>query len=573
MPYVKPGFISTGQGRLDCEKMRDWDIAVAVGASPSEIYAAEEFRQWFGQATGLHLAIRTASEAETRRVSIGAALWPADHPPLDTGALGEEGFQILIEPERLVIAGGHPRGALYGVYQFLEDFLNVRFLTHDHTHVPDGSAVQIPCGAYACTPPFSFRWSFYSENREQPDFAARLRVNTVTEEKRLGGKTRQNLINHTFHMLAPFDRYGAEHPEYYAMVDGQRDTDTHGGGPQLCVTNPEVIDITADAAIDYLSQHPGLQNISVSQADTDRYCRCEACEAVNQPEGSPMGAQLAFVNAVAERIERVYPEVKVGTLAYWYTRKAPRTIRPRHNIQIQLCSIECCTLHPVDDPACQKNQVFCQDMSDWGKICNDIWIWNYNTNFRSYDLPFPNLRSIGPNVRYFLSNNTRGVFMQANGNGRTGELCDLRNYIIGRTLWNADFDSRALTEEFMGLHYAEAAQPILDWVDLLHDNAEAKGVHPNCFPTAEEVGLDPAIARQAFDCFAQALELADSETIRQRVEKASISAYKAMIVAGGPMDSAERAALIERYIALCRRYGMTRAAENTLAEDYFAELR
>ena len=572
MPYIKPDFIATGQGHLDCAQMRDWDIVVAADAPPSELYAAEEFRLWFGQATGGHPAIHTATNAESHRVNIGAALWPADHPPLDTGALGEEGFQILIEPERLVIAGGHPRGALYGVYQFLEDFLNVRFLTHDHTHVPDGSAVQIPCGTYTCTPPFSFRWSYYYENKEQPDFAARLRVNTVTEEERLGGKTRQNLINHTFHMLVPFDRHGVEHPEYYAMVDGKRDTDTHGGGPQLCVTNPEVIDIAADAAIDYLDHHPGLQNISVSQADTDRYCRCEACETVNRPEGSPMGAQLAFVNAVAERIERVYPEVKVGTLAYWYTRKAPATIRPRHNIQIQLCSIECCTLHPVDDGDCSKNREFCQDMSDWGKICDDIWIWNYNTNFRNYDLPFPNLRSIGPNVRYFLSNNTRGIFMQANGNGRTGELCDLRNYIIGRTLWSPDFDSRALTEEFIRLHYAEAAQPILDWVDLLHDNAEVKGVHPNCFPTAEEVGLDPTIARQALDYFAQAQKLAGSDTIRHRVEKASISAYKAMIVAGGPMDGAERAALIERYITLCRRHGMTRATEQKLAEDYFAEL-
>ena len=84
-----------------------------------------------------------------------------------------------------------------------------------------------------------------------------------------------------------------------------------------------------------------------------------------------MGSQLTFVNSVAERIEKVHHNVKVGTLAYWYTRKPPKTIKPRHNVQIQLCSIECCTLHAIDNPDCEQNQAFCADTNEWGKICND----------------------------------------------------------------------------------------------------------------------------------------------------------------------------------------------------------
>ena len=197
-----------------------------------------------------------------------------------------------------------------------------------------------------------------------------------------------------------------------------------------------------------------------------------------------MGSQLAFVNAVAEQIEAKYPNVKVGTLAYWYTRKAPKTIKPRHNVQIQLCSIECCTLHPIDDPTCDRNKEFCQDMKDWSSICNDIWIWNYNTNFRYYDLPFPNLRVIGPNVRYFLQNSAKGVFMQANGNGMSGELSDIRNYLIARMLWNPNFDDKAVLEEFVRLHYKSASQPILDYINMFHDNAEKNGLNTGLFPVA-----------------------------------------------------------------------------------------
>ena len=47
-----------------------------------------------------------------------------------------------------------------------------------------------------------------------------------------------------------------------------------------------------------------------------------------------------------------------------------------------------------------------------------------------------------------------------------------------------------------------------------------------------------------------------------------------MIVAGGQqLDPAERGALINRYIAFCKRYQMTHAAETQLAEEYFNELQ
>ena len=564
---------------LDVSQMRGWNIAIADVAIPSDPYggqddltqkyAAEEFQRWFESATQIQLPLHTTAEGKgLHHIYIG----DSDVAEIDPTGMGDEEIRIVVENDRVIIVGGRPRGTLYAVYQFLKELVGLRFLTHDHTHVPDASRLKIPCGTYTYTPPFSYRASYYRENSEHPDFAARLKVNTVTTEERLGGKTRQTLISHSFHLLVPFTQYGADHPEYYALVDGERHTDTHGAGPQLCVTNPVVIEIAATAAIKYLDEHTDVDNVSVSQADTAAYCRCDVCEEVNQREGTPMGSQLAFVNAVAERVEKVHPNAKVGTLAYWYTRQVPKTIRPRDNIQIQLCSIECCTLHAIDDPNCERNRAFCKDTYDWGKISTDIWVWNYNTNFRSYDLPFPNLRVIGPNVRYFLRNNAKGLFMQANGTGTTGELCDLRNYLIANLIWNPNLDDQAVLEEFVRLHYKGASQPILDYINMLHDNADAKGLHPGCFPSVEDVGLDAEIARKALDYFAEAYALATDDNIKARVEKASISAHKAMIVAGGELDAAERNALINRYIALCKRYQMTHAAETQLAEEYFKKV-
>ena len=162
--------------------------------------------------------------------------------------------------------------------------------------------------------------------------------------------------------------------------------------------------------------------------------------------------------------------------------------------------------------------------------------------------------------------------MQANGNGNSGEICDLRNYLIAQMLWNPQLDHRKVMEEFVRLHYGGAAQTILDYINMLHDNAEQAGVHPNCFPAAKDVGITPEVARRIFECFKQALEQAGDETVRARVEKASICSYRAMIEAGH-MEDGERKALVEKYIELCQQHNMTRAAENTKASKFFAELR
>jgi len=98
-------------------------------------------------------------------------------------------------------------------------------------------------------------------------------------------------------------------------------------------------------------------------------------------------------------------------------------------------------------------------------------------------------------------------------------------------------------------------------------------VHPGCFPKPEEVGLRPEIARKVLEYFNRALELAPNETIRARVEKASICAYRAMIEAGGSMTNAELKSIIDHYITLCQRYDMTYAAELKKSSQFFEELK
>lgn len=565
--------------------LQEWGIVVAKDASPSERFAADEFQTLFEQLTGARVSLGESSPANGHGIYIGqGAAELAPGIGFDASGMGDEALRIRLDDNNLVIAGGRPRGTLYGVYEFFERYCGVRFLTKDHTWFPEAAA-QLPIGNvdFSYEPPFSFRWSYYKANADYPDFAARLRVNTVSRDEKLGGMTGQSLIGHSYARWISPEKYGKTHPEYFALIDGERKCNIAAPSTEPCVTNPEVIDIITKNVLDEIAANPAMENIAVSQNDNDGYCRCPRCAEINEREGTPMGANLALVNAVAERVEKVYPNVKVGTLAYWYTRKAPKTIKPRHNVQIQLCSIECCELHPINDPNCPKNVPFNQDIQDWKAICDNVWIWNYNTNFSYYDLPFPNLSVIGPNVRLFRDSHAKGVFMQANAMGDAGEMCDLRNYLMARTLWNPDLESGALVEEFCKLHYAQAAAPILEYLKLVQDQAEKHGNHPNCGAFPVELGLTPEGVVQGFELFQKALSLAPDDTVRARVEMASIPTYRAMIVANGrpwkneggviKRDLPERfASVIPDYIALCKKHNMSYVAEGKESSNYFEQL-
>ena len=82
----------------------------------------------------------------------------------------------------------------------------------------------------------------------------------------------------------------------------------------------------------------GRKNFAVSQNDGKLYCQCEKCTGIDKREESHMGVLLNFVNKVADGVGKKYPDVKIGTLAYQYSHKPPKNIRPRDNVQINLCA-------------------------------------------------------------------------------------------------------------------------------------------------------------------------------------------------------------------------------------------
>src|SRR5439155_356029 len=202
---------------------------------------------------------------------------------------------------------------------------------------------------------------------------------------------------HSFDALVPRELY-QEHPEYFPLIDGKRTN----GYVQRCLSNPDVLKISIERVRQWIKEHPDATIISVSQNDAIKNCQCEQCKAVDDAEGSPAGSLLKFVNAVAAAIEKDHPNVRIDTLAYQYTRKPPKTIRPRPNVIVRLCSIECCFAHPLERCSSPEDQRFRDDIIAWQPVASLLYVWDYTPNFTNYQQPFPNFDALQPNVQFFV---------------------------------------------------------------------------------------------------------------------------------------------------------------------------
>ena len=144
---------------------------------------------------------------------------------------------------------------------------------------------------------------------------------------------------HTFNAILPPNEYFPKHPEWFSEIGGKRVGSTNA--VQWCLTNPELLAFCIQRVKAILRTAPPDSIVSVSQNDCDCHCQCAKCLAIEKEEGSPSGPLLRFVNAVADAVKDEYPHAAIDTLAYQYTHKPPRLTKPRPNVIIRLCSIEC----------------------------------------------------------------------------------------------------------------------------------------------------------------------------------------------------------------------------------------
>lgn len=448
---------------------------VVEAEGPSFAYAANEFSKYVEKMTGVVLP-RAAS---TRTVVLRRK---------GAGVSGDA-FSLKVEGDRLVISGGE-RGVIYGVYEVLERFGGCGFFSSWCEEIPSLERFELPRGIDELhKPAIPLRESGWMDCMWRPQFLVKCRVNVrswrppVPEHGgvafRFGARWG---FCHTFGKLLPVEEYFDAHPEYYSEVNDKRLRDA----TQLCLSNPDVLKIVTEKVLGIFRREPEADAVSVSQDDWFNYCTCEKCRAVDEAEGGPSGSMIRFVNAVAEAVDREFPGKIVETIAYQYTRRAPKMTKPRANVMVMYCPMEIDVARPIYEGT-DKQTVACrEEIDEWFKVTDRMFIATYDTNFTDTLSPFPNVEPLLKNLKYYADRGVYSVYAMAMNNGWHAEFAELKNYLVTRWMWNPNRDMNAEIDRFMKGYYGAAAPIVRKYYDALVYHQMKKG-NPR-FSVYESIG-------------------------------------------------------------------------------------
>lgn len=416
----------------------DYEIVFMGNATESQYKSAEKLEYYIEKISGAGLDIvDESSQTFKKKIYVGN---------IKEEKLQTHEIRIKTEDGNLYISGGSDAATNNAVFEFLENYLHCKWYAPNVESIPASESISLDPIDYRYTPQITTRTVHSRLFYDHHEFADKLKV-TYESFPRYVPEARV----HTFHRFMPEETFYESHPEYYALRDGKRLP------TQLCLTNKTVLEIVKDSVAAHFKRNPNLPVISVSQDDNQQHCQCDNCSAIDKEESSPAGTMIRFVNEVAN----AFPEKTISTLAYQYTRKPPKT-KPVSNVLITLCSIECDRSAPIAENCSD----FANDLVGWGKLTENIRIWDYTTQFTNFLAPFPNIETLRPNIHLFKDNNAKWVFEQHSNN--PSELFELRSYIMAKLLWNPNLDLDTLIAEFTDGYYKEAGPFIKEYIDLIH---------------------------------------------------------------------------------------------------------
>lgn len=528
LAHASPAASLTTSLQLAANGKSRYVISVPRDAIPAENTAAQELQKYLQQVTGAKLAITTegAVPESAPQLLVGQGTRVKRLLPRQNwAALGKDGIVIKSVGKHLVLAGGRPRGSLYAVYQFLEDSVGCRWWTATESTIPRKSTLNLPAQNVVYRPTFDFREQYTTDVHKDLSFAVKMRQNGTFpyQDARHGGHYKVMGMGHTFAYLLPPEKYFKDHPEWYSDFHNENKPCTSASAMpqphkwQLNLTNKAMRAELTKNALEWVRDQPHAGVISVSQNDSQNYCRSAGDLAMIEREGSPSGPLIDCVNEVAAAIDKEFPGFLVDTFAYQYTRKPPKNIRPRENVIVRVCSIEGDFSKPLDSAA---NQGIRDDIKNWQAISKHLTIYDYTANFSSLLWPHPNLHVLAPNIRYFARNKPFGIFSQGDAytNG-CGDFTQLRTWLMGHLLWNPQLDEKKLTDDFMTGYYGAAAPHLQAYLDLAREGL-LKGGQPLNINTVVSSYMNLAFITKAvahFDAAAAAVK--GNEQLSKRVRR------------------------------------------------------
>jgi hypothetical protein len=191
-------------------------------------------------------------------------------------------------------------------------------------------------------------------------------------------------------------------------------------------------------------------------------------------------------------------------------------------------------------------------------------------------MPHPNLRVLGPNVKFFADHNVKGIFEQGAYTTNGAEMAELRAWVLAKLLWDPSHDGAVLTNEFIEGYYGPAAPEIKAYLKITHDAVEQSGDWLGCFEshTAKYLSLD-TLARGWQRLKAAEAAVQDDPALQFRVQTAELPVLYTFIMRWNDLRAAAQAAnadwpmppsikdTYDQFMTIAKKKNVTRLNEGT----------
>ncbi len=502
-------------------------IVVSADASATDIYASQRLKHYLDRITGKNIEIVTNNDSSEYEICVGATRRAEN----DFSESADGSYIITSTDKRIIISGAGNKGTINGVYAFLEKFCGCHWYETQVIIAPENSTLTVPADIdIKYTPFFEYTETDTASSRDIEFSLANGLIGGAYRDFTAEQGTAVEYLGRFCHTMTTFfcksETYFEEHPEYFALRNGKRTPN------QLCLTNEKVKDIVTAEVLELLeAEHnpdADIQIVSLTQHDNFDYCQCNNCKAIDDENGSQSGTMITFVNEIARRVkEHGYDNVVFDTFAYQYTRKAPTKAVPREDVIVRLCSIECCFGHTLDDPKCEQNVDFMNDLRKWGKICNRIYIWDYVHNYANTLCIFPNFGVLQRNIQIFYENNAKGLYEEGNYyiDNSDAEFAEMRTYLLSKLMQNPYLDYEAEMDGYLNGVYGPGGCYIREFIDIITEHAVTDSKHLSIYQSAENTlyNMTDEDVEKCNELWEKAKTVAEDDEQLQQIRRTELS--------------------------------------------------
>jgi hypothetical protein len=472
--------------------------AVIVIPAGSKAPWAADLRRYVEKVSGAKLDV--VSEDKLGEIKTGARLFVgpclAANRVVDIKGLQPEGFVIKTDGDDLFIVGrdatdsGMPvAGTFYGVCEFLERYLGVRWLMDGSLGevAPKQPTIEIPSADIRQEPPLCMRGNV--SRRVEADQSSD--GGSWSTYQRIGSRVKIS----TGHAFAGWwDKYHEQYPDIFAMQPNGTRINVNEE-ERLCESNPTLWRLVAQAKIKELRAHPDLLAASISENDggPNYFCNCAACRAWDSPEtqerfkANPNLYQHQesdlisdrvhhFYNEVAKLVRKELPDRYVSGYAYSVYQTGPVRDYPDHSEGLIIGYVGFDSEEYLNDTARQAQR---EDWLRWSKLTKHLFL-RPNLLLQPISLPIIYAHKLAEDLRFMADHGMWGATYGSGEGGNWGTQ-GLNYYVLAKMLWDPHRNVDEIIDDYCRAAYGPGANAMKEYYRRAEDlsNRIAAAGKPN----------------------------------------------------------------------------------------------